>query len=233
MSPIATGPEARPAVLLVDDDPAVAHAVQFSFDLEGLDVRSFSDAAGLLASDLPVEGCLVLDYHLPDIDGLDLLEQLRANGVRLPAVLMTTNPRMIVKARAAAAGVPIIEKPLLTDALLTAVRSALARAGKAKASEACGAPDEAVPAGNEQGAAGDHDADGGQTGSGGGDAQQAVGSGRTAHAGGPGHVFGGGEAGRARRDREQRTENDQVKAERAGFGAVASVHGGLQTPSRA
>ena len=34
----------RPAVFLVDDDPAVAHAVQFSFDLEGLDVRNFRDA---------------------------------------------------------------------------------------------------------------------------------------------------------------------------------------------
>lgn len=118
----------RPAVFLVDDDPAVAHAVQFSFDLEGLDVRSFRDAETLLASgSLPDKGCLVLDYHLPGADGLELLDRLRANGVRMPAVLITTNPRTNLRARAAAAGVPIIEKPLLTDALLTAVRSALAK----------------------------------------------------------------------------------------------------------
>lgn len=130
VTPFLSSPEPRPAVLLVDDDPAVAHAVQFSFDLEGLDVRSFRDAESLLAStDLPHKGCLILDYHLPGVDGLDLLDQLRANGVRMPAVLMTTNPRTHLRARAAAAGVPIIEKPLLTDALLTAVRSALARAG--------------------------------------------------------------------------------------------------------
>ena len=117
---------ARPAVVLVDDDPAVAHAVQFSFDLEGLDVRSFRDAESLLASgDLPEKGCLILDYQLPGADGLSLLEQLRANGVDLPAILITTNPRPHLRARAAAAGVPIIEKPLLTDALLTAVCSAL------------------------------------------------------------------------------------------------------------
>lgn len=120
-------PEPRPAVILVDDDPAVAHAVQFSFDLEGLDVRSFRDAESLLASgDLPEKGCLILDYNLPGVDGLGLLERLRANDVRMPAVLITTNPRTHLRARAAAAGVPIIEKPLLTDALLTAVRSALA-----------------------------------------------------------------------------------------------------------
>lgn len=117
----------RPAVFLVDDDPAVAHAVQFSFDLEGLEVSSFRDAESLLASgELPKKGCLILDYHLPGVDGLELLDRLRANDVRMPAVLITTNPRPHLRARAAAAGVPIIEKPLLTDALLTAVRSALA-----------------------------------------------------------------------------------------------------------
>lgn len=129
MTPLLPQPDSRPIVLLVDDDPAVAHAVQFSFDLEGIEVRSFSDAESLLASgDLPLDsGCLILDYHLPGADGLDLLDRLRAKGVRLPAVLITTNPRKNLSMRAASAGVPIIEKPLLTDALLSAVRSALAQ----------------------------------------------------------------------------------------------------------
>jgi two-component system, LuxR family, response regulator FixJ len=121
--------ESRPIVFLVDDDPAVAHAVQFSFDLEGIEVRSFNDAESLLASgELPAAGCLVLDYHLPGADGLELLTRLRAKGVRMPAVLITTNPRAHLSLRAASAGVPIIEKPLLTDALLSAVRSALTQA---------------------------------------------------------------------------------------------------------
>lgn len=222
----------RPAVLLVDDDPAVAHAVQFSFDLEGLDVRSFSDAAGLLASDLPREGCLVLDYHLPDIDGLELLERLRANGVRLPAVLMTTNPRMILKARAAAAGVPIIEKPLLTDALLTAVRSALAR--EAFDCEASGAEGGAGQTRRlEQGGAGGDDAKGRDEGGGGAEAGEAVSAGGTAEFRGAGHVAGGGQGGGARSKGEQPAEPEQAEAEALVIGAVAGVHGGLQTPSRA
>jgi FixJ family two-component response regulator len=126
VTPLPAKLDSRPIVLLVDDDPAVAHAVQFSFDLEGIEVRSFNDAESLLAAgDLPEGGCLVLDYHLPGADGLELLARLRAKGVRTPAVLITTNPRAHLSLRAASAGVPIIEKPLLTDALLSAVRSAL------------------------------------------------------------------------------------------------------------
>ena len=128
VSEILASAPARPAVILVDDDPAVTHAMQFSFDLEGLDVRSYRDGESLLANGaLPESGCLVLDQNLPGMDGLSLLERLRANGVRLPAILITTNPRTALRDRAAAAGVPIIEKPLLTDALLTTVRTALSR----------------------------------------------------------------------------------------------------------
>lgn len=117
----------RPVVVLVDDDPAVAHAVEFAFGLEGLDVRGYRDGESLLAScDLPPRGCLVLDYKLPGVDGLELLALLRQRGVRMPAVLITTNPRPLLQLEAAAAGVPIVEKPLLSDALLTTVRNALA-----------------------------------------------------------------------------------------------------------
>ena len=120
----------RPAVILVDDDPAVTHAMHFSFDLEGLDVRSFRDGESLLAAgDLPDTGCLGLEQNLPGMDGLALRECLRAVGVSLPAILITTNPRTALRNRAAAAGVPIVEKPLLTDALLTTVHNALARQG--------------------------------------------------------------------------------------------------------
>jgi len=124
--PSSAGP--RPIVILVDDDPAVTHAVQFSFDLEGLEVRGYRDAESLLDdADLPQGGCLVVDQNLPGMSGLSLLESLRATGVRLPAILITTNPRAVLRDRAATAGIPIIEKPLLTDALLTAVRTALSR----------------------------------------------------------------------------------------------------------
>jgi FixJ family two-component response regulator len=118
---------ARPIVLLAGSDPAVAHAVQFCFGIEGLDVHEVLNVDDLTAfKGLPRDSCLILDHHPPSLNGLDLLERLRAEGVQTSAVLITTNPRADFRARAASAGVPIVEKPLLTDDLLTAVRCAIA-----------------------------------------------------------------------------------------------------------
>src|SRR5690606_30013243 len=92
----------------------------------GFEVSAYADGESLLASaSLPTRGCLVLDYNLPGMDGLNLLERLRAADVSLPAILITTNPRNALRTRAALAGVQIIEKPLLTDALRDSVLSAL------------------------------------------------------------------------------------------------------------
>lgn len=119
----------RPAILLVEDDPAVVNALTFSLELEGFEVRAYADGETLLASArLPSRGCLVLDYNLPGIDGLDLLGRLRAADVTLPAILITTNPRKALRMQAARAGVEIVEKPLLTDALRDSVRTALGTA---------------------------------------------------------------------------------------------------------
>ncbi len=67
-----------PNVLVVDDVPAVCSALKFSLELDGFAVRTFRGGAELLsATDLPRCGCLVVDYHLPALNGLDLLLALR------------------------------------------------------------------------------------------------------------------------------------------------------------
>jgi FixJ family two-component response regulator len=126
-------PENTPTiVILVDDDAHVLAALKFSFEVEGFEVRPYPDAESLLAeADFHPTGCLVLDYKLPGINGLELLKILRSRGVALPAVLITT-PTPDVLARAANAGVPVVDKPLLTNALVETVRRLMARDGQAK-----------------------------------------------------------------------------------------------------
>jgi FixJ family two-component response regulator len=115
------------AVLVVDDDPALAESLQFSMELEGFKVEIYGDAESLLAvRSYPKLGCLIIDVKLPGVDGLELLKRLRARGVALPAVLITSNPSASLKVHAAAAAAPIVEKPLLEDELIDTVRSLVA-----------------------------------------------------------------------------------------------------------
>lgn len=115
-------------MVLVDDDPALLHALTFSFTTQGYDVRAYGDAESLLAAQQTMDGpvCIVLDQKLPGRTGLALLAELRARNVTAPAILITSNPTASLRAAAAAAGVPIVEKPLLGRALETKVREVLA-----------------------------------------------------------------------------------------------------------
>lgn len=115
-----------PTILLVEQDRAVANALRFSFELDGFNVRLFDNGEALLADrPFPVHGCLIIDHSLPHVNGPSLLENLRAAHVTLPAILVATNPSRALRLQAAATGTPIIEKPLLTDALRDSVRNAL------------------------------------------------------------------------------------------------------------
>jgi two-component system, LuxR family, response regulator FixJ len=114
-------------VLIVDDDPALRNSLKFALEVEGFAVRAYRTGAELLAEGrMPEEGCLVVDYKLPEMNGLDLLSELRRRKVDLPAILMTTHPTSAVRNRAAEAGVHVIEKPLLNDTLFLGIRAALA-----------------------------------------------------------------------------------------------------------
>ena len=116
-----------PAVAVVDDDPGVRSALTFSLETAGLGVAPFADARSMLQSaGEPRWACLVLDYRLPEMSGLDLLRRLRALVVAAPAILITSNPSKQTRAAALAAGVEIVEKPLLDDALVCRI-SALVR----------------------------------------------------------------------------------------------------------
>ncbi len=77
-------------ILVVDDDAAVRNALKFALEVEGFSVRLYATPEALLAEkDLPAAGCLVIDYRMPEIDGLELVERLQSLGVTLPVFLIS------------------------------------------------------------------------------------------------------------------------------------------------
>lgn len=117
----------RSVVFVVDDDAAVRRSLAFALDLDGFDVETLESGEALLLRELPTEhACLVIDERLPGASGLETLRQLRARHVDLPAILVTSHPKAAFRAAAAAAGVPVLEKPLLGETLIAAIHLAVA-----------------------------------------------------------------------------------------------------------
>lgn len=121
---------ALPRIILVDDDAAVRSALEFLLELEGYAVETFESAEALAARGLVAAGqCLVVDYHLPGIDGLSLLMIVRDLGIDIPAVVVTSDPSPHLRRRAASLGAAVVEKPLLSDDLSNAIRAGLSERG--------------------------------------------------------------------------------------------------------
>lgn len=121
----------RPTLLIVDDDAEVLRALAFMTDTRGFEVERCKTAREAIARASPDRtfACLIIDQVLPDLQGIDLLATLRERGVDAPAILITTAPSAALRRQAAAAGAPIVEKPLLDEMLFTQIHRLLRRAG--------------------------------------------------------------------------------------------------------
>jgi FixJ family two-component response regulator len=122
----ASSAPATSVVLVIDDDSAVRNSLKFALEVEGFSVQVYPTGTALLdEDDMPKSGCLVAEYNLPGMNGLDLLQVLRERDVKLPAILITSGPTAAIRSRATSAGVRLIEKPLLNDTLFQCIRSVL------------------------------------------------------------------------------------------------------------
>jgi two-component system, LuxR family, response regulator FixJ len=125
-----SGTEAPPRkslICVIDDDFDVLKSLRFLLETEGFDVRTFRSGAALLGSHARYDSdCLVIDFKMAGIDGIELAQKLRDLGINTPVVLITGYPDGNILAKAGSAGVRhVLLKPHLEDSLVTTVRNAV------------------------------------------------------------------------------------------------------------
>jgi len=122
-------PDAKPTVLVIDDDPDLRGSVGRLLRSLGLDARLFGSISEFLKSDLP-DGpiCLVLDVRLPGQSGLDLQRELAAAKRELPIIFITGHGDIPMSVQAMKDGaIEFLTKPFRDQDLLDAIQVGLAR----------------------------------------------------------------------------------------------------------
>ena len=114
-------------VYLVDDDTSFRESIAYLLGAHEMEVIGFDSAVSFLQyKRLDMAACLVLDLQLPEMNGLDLQERLGNSA--LPIIFITGHGDISSSVRAMKAGaIEFLTKPVDHEALITAVRSALAR----------------------------------------------------------------------------------------------------------
>jgi two-component system, LuxR family, response regulator FixJ len=118
-----------PIITTVDDDDAVRDSLSLLLNFRGFRCRGFASAEDCLAAWSPDwRGCLLLDVRMGGMDGLALQRALAERGSRLPVVFLTGHGD-IAHARTALkeGAIDFLQKPYTEEALLEAVREAVAR----------------------------------------------------------------------------------------------------------
>ncbi|MCF2514533.1 response regulator transcription factor [Sphingomonas sp. G124] len=110
-------------VHLVDDDESVRRSVGFMLKTSGYRVKSYESGTELLKDVKALEaGCILLDIRMAGMDGLEVQQALRDQGVILPVIIMTGHGDVPLSVRAMKAGaIDFIEKPFEKAVLLAAI----------------------------------------------------------------------------------------------------------------
>jgi two-component system, LuxR family, response regulator FixJ len=121
---------AKAVIYVVDDDPGVLGSLRFLLETDGFDVETFRSGRALLnAVASKAADCFVIDYKMPNIDGIDLASRLRSRDIAAPIILITGYPDDSIPTRAAVAGVHyVLLKPHLEESLVARIRGAIQEA---------------------------------------------------------------------------------------------------------
>lgn len=119
-------PTSEPTVFIIDDDQDIRSSLSRALTKRGYAVEAFPSAKVFLdAFTSDYSGCLILDYGMPDMNGLELQEVLVERGIALPVIFITGHGGVPESVKAIKQGaIDFIEKPFRTDMLIERINAA-------------------------------------------------------------------------------------------------------------
>jgi FixJ family two-component response regulator len=123
---MASGPEHL--IYVVDDDDVVRDSLKALLQVRRYAVQDFESGERFLAADPDLSRCcLILDVHMPNMTGIQLMQAMRDRG-KVPATILITGKRdMALQSQAAELGaLALLDKPLSHAALFQTIEQAFA-----------------------------------------------------------------------------------------------------------
>src|SRR3954464_10095550 len=131
--PVASAAGTGRRILVVDDEPSIVDAVATALRYEGYDVEEASngrDALGAVVRSEP--DLIVLDWMLPDLDGIEVGKRLREQGFKTAILFLTAKDAVANKVDALrAGGDDYVTKPFSLAELVARVQAVLRRTASA------------------------------------------------------------------------------------------------------
>ena len=117
-------------VFLVDDDPDIRSSLSRALSKRGFNVETFPSAVAFLdAYNEQSDGCLLLDYGMADMNGLELQQHLADAGQTIPIIFITGHGGIAESVMAIKAGaVDFLEKPFRQQTLVDCINEAFSKA---------------------------------------------------------------------------------------------------------
>jgi two-component system response regulator FixJ len=123
-----------PTVFVVDDDEAVRESLVLLLETAGFFSRGYANGRVFLedlGDDNHHQGCVILDVHMPDLDGPAVQQALMQRGIRLPVIFLTAYGSIPMSVQAIKAGaVDFLTKPVEGAVLLARVREAVEQSAR-------------------------------------------------------------------------------------------------------
>jgi FixJ family two-component response regulator len=119
----------KPLVAVLDDEPEMRKALRRLLTGRGFSVEEYEHGQDLLTSigSRPLD-CLLLDLHMAEVSGFDVLEAFQSRHIPVPVIVITAHDEPDTEDRVRSLGAcAYLKKPVDRDALLAAIADAIER----------------------------------------------------------------------------------------------------------